>query len=92
MSVELRITKHAITGVNIVEVLVDGNVAGIIYPNGQKAIKIISAHIKDTEVEDKFFGTLIEDKGEKEWPPIPAVRISFEPSPYTIIGRKIIKL
>lgn len=76
----------------IVEILIDGKVAGAIYPAGEKRVKIISAHIEKTEKEDGFSGEMIEDDGSKTRPPIPAVFIKFNPSPYIIKDNKIVKL
>ena len=93
MAIDFRITPHSILpNIRTVEILVDGEVAGAIYPAGDKDIKLVSAHIVDTAVEKGFRGEVIEDDGRKSWPPIPAVLIQFNPSPYLIQGNKIVKL
>lgn len=93
MAIEFRLAPHNInTSVNIVEILVDGMVCGVIYPEEPKGIKVVSAHIKETTTENDFTGQVIEDNGSTSWPPIPSVSIRFEPSPYFISGGKIVRL
>jgi hypothetical protein len=91
MAVTFRIAKHSIEkGVSLVEILKDGKVIGSVYPNGESGIKVVSAHIEDTKVEEGFAGEAREDD-RKVWPPIPAVLIYFHPSPYVIRGDRIIR-
>jgi len=93
MAIDFRIAPHSIfPNIRIVEILVDGEVAGVIYPAGEKGIKLVSAHIEATTVEEGFGGEVIEDDGRRSWPPIPAVLIQFNPSPYLIQGNRIVKL
>jgi len=93
MAVEFKIKPHSILkNIQVVEILVDGRTAGVVYPMGDKGIKIVSAHIEKTQIEKDFVGEVVEDDGSQSWPPIPAVSIIFNPSPYTIIGNKIVKL
>jgi hypothetical protein len=93
MAIDFRVVPHSISpNTNIVEILVDGEVAGVVYPAGGKSIKLVSAHMEDSSVEEGFGGEVVEDDGSRSWPPIPAVLIQFNPSPYTIKGNKIVKL
>ena len=82
MSVEFRSAPHGLKPeTTIVEILVDGEVIAVIYPDGEKGIKLVSAHIKD----------VVRDDGSKKIPPIPAILIDFDPQPYTIEDGKIVK-
>jgi hypothetical protein len=67
-------------GKEIVEVLCDGEVCAAIYPSASM-IKIVSAHMTATTIED----------GRKSTPPIPAVAISFAPEPFIIQHGSIIR-
>ncbi|OGY97512.1 MAG: hypothetical protein A3A43_02010 [Candidatus Liptonbacteria bacterium RIFCSPLOWO2_01_FULL_56_20] len=88
-----RVVPHSILpGVQIVEVLVDGEVGGVVYPAGEKAIRIVSAHIAETATDEGFDGEVVEDDGTKSDPPIPTVYVRFDPSPYEIRGSRIVKL
>ena len=92
MAVDFRVASHNVKpDTRIVEVLVDGKVAAVIYPMGAKGIKLVSAHIEETEAEKEFAGTVVKDDGGKNWPPIPALLVTFDPSPYTIVGNKVVK-
>ena len=92
MAVSFRLAEHSIhRGVQIVEILVDGETAVAIYPRGDKGIMLVSAHIEDKETEEGFVGEVVED-ARRVWPPIPAFVITFNPSPYTIRGGKVVKL
>lgn len=92
MAVSFRLAEHSIyPGVQVVEVLVGGEVVGAIYPRGDKGIMLVSAHIESKEIEEGFTGEVIED-ARRVWPPIPALVITFNPSPYTIRGGKVVKL
>lgn len=91
--VDFRIKPHSIyPNIRVVEILIDGKVAAMIYPLGEKGIKLVSAHIEETAKEEGFVGEVIEDDGSRTWPSIPAVLVTFNPSPYVIIGGKIIKI
>lgn len=93
METSFKIARHSVfPSMPIVEILIDGKVAGVIYPAGEKQIKIISAHIEKTEVEEGFAGEVIDVKDKGGGPPIPAFTVKFNPTPYMIRGNKIIKL
>jgi hypothetical protein len=68
-------------GKEIVEVLCDGEVCAAIYPAEANTIRIVSAHMTTTAIED----------GRNSKPPIPAVAITFEPEPYVIQHGSIIR-
>jgi hypothetical protein len=80
-------------GAQLVEILKDGNVVGVIYPDGDKGIKLVSAHIEDADaaVDPDFAGECVMDDGSEGWPPIPAVMVQFNPSPYKIVGHRLVK-
>ena len=91
--ISFRLAKHTILpGVSMVEILVDGETAGVVYPAGEKGVRVISAHIKETETEEDFSGEVIENDGTGNWPPIPHVEIQFDPSPYVISGGRVVRL
>jgi len=92
MAIGFRMAKHSATGLDIVEILMNRKVVGVIYPKEDKGIKIVSAHISASEVEEGFVGKVVEDDGSESFPPIPAVLIDFNPSPYEIRNSKIIKI
>jgi hypothetical protein len=93
MAVEFKIKPHSIyANIQVVEIFIDGQTAGVMYPTRDKGIKLVSAHMEKTEIEKDFAGEVVKDDGSRDWPPIPAVLITFNPSPYTIIGNKIVKL
>jgi hypothetical protein len=75
-----------------VEILVNGRVAGVIYPLDPRGIRIVSAHIGETTKDKEFSGEVVEYDGTSSWPPIPSVNIRFDPSPYRIEGGRIVKL
>lgn len=92
MAVTFRLTEHSVhKDTKIVEVLVDGKVAGVMYPHENKGIKIVSAHIEEKTVDKDFAGEVTTDDGIANWLPIPSVTIRFNPSPYTIVGGRIVK-
>jgi hypothetical protein len=71
----------AIHDKEIVEVLCDGEVCAAIYPGEGNEIRIISAHMTTTSIED----------GRNSKPPIPAVAIAFRPEPFVIQHGSIIR-
>lgn len=73
--------KH-IPGVLLVEVHDESGCIAAIYPSGEKGLKLVSAHISKTEVED----------GSGTVPPIPSVMIEFDPQPWEIRDGKLVKL
>jgi hypothetical protein len=90
---DFRIAQHSISGANIVEILVDGNVVGVIYPTPDpKQLKIVSAHFESVETDTAFAGEVEADDGARGFTPIPATLITFEPSPWIISGNKVIKI
>lgn len=91
MAIGFRMAKRA-TGRDIVEILIDRKVVGVIYPKEEKGIKIVSAHISASKAEKGFVGEVIEDDGSQSFPPIPAVLIDFNPSPYEIKDGKIVRI
>jgi len=53
----------------------------IIYPDGEKGVKLVSAHMEE----------VVQSDGIGSFPPIPDIRITFDPQPYTIEGGRIVK-
>jgi len=92
MAINFRIAMHHETGVPIVEILVDGEVGGVVYPVGDKSIKLVSAYISTTGKENGFAGKVVKDDGVGSWPPIPAISVEFELSPFEISEDRIVKL
>jgi len=68
-------------GVQVAEILMDGEMVATIYPDGEKGIKLVSAHMEG----------VVQDDGSTSLPPIPHVLIRFDPQPYTIEGNRIVK-
>lgn len=93
MAVTFRIAEHSVyRGRQVVEVLVDGEVAAAIYPEGEGGLKIVSAHFEDAREDANFAGTVVEDTGSGKFPPIPAFHIQLGPCPYVIVGGTIVNL
>lgn len=91
MKIDFRLAQHSVFGTKIVEVLMDGNVVGVIYPD-KKGIKLVSAHFSDKEIPADFEGEILEDDGSTSFPPIPSFQVSFNPRRYVIRGNKIVYL
>jgi len=88
--ISFRIAEHSHKpGVRVVEILVDGKVAGTIYPQGENKIRIISAHFSEKDIPKDFDGEVIE---EKESDIVPAILIAFKPRRYIIVGKRIVYL
>lgn len=82
MAIQFRVMPHSRRpGVQIAELLLDGQMVATIYPDGEKGIKLVSAHMEKVQ----------QDDGSISNPPIPHVLISFDPQPYTIEGGRIVK-
>ncbi len=82
MTIQFQVVPHSRRpGVKVVEILLDGEMVAMIYPDGGKGIKLVSTHMKG----------VLQDDGTKSLPPIPAVLIEFDSQPYTIEGVKIVK-
>lgn len=80
--VDFRIAEHSHTGSRIVEVLLDGNVVAVIYPEDYRGIKLVSAHIDGQPDYDDGIGRV---------PPIPMITVNFDPRPYRIQGGLLIR-
>lgn len=82
MAVTFEVKPHSIKpGVQVAEILIDGEMVATIYPDGEKGVKLVSAHMEK----------VVQDDGSKSVPSIPAVLITFDPQPYTIEGGRIVK-
>ena len=81
MATTFRIKSHSqLEGVEVVEVLLDNEVVGVIYP-AERGVKLVSAHIKDVERKDNA-GELL---------PIPEISVRFDPQPYRIINSELVR-
>ena len=82
MAVTFQVNPHSVkSGVQVVEILIDGKMVATIYPDEEKGVKLVSAHMEE----------VFQDDGSRSVPPIPAVLITFNPQPYTIEGHRIVK-
>ena len=93
MAVEFKIQPHSVTpGLELVEIIVDGEVVGAIYPQGEKGIRVVSAHFTEIETDEGFEGEVVIDSGRSSWPPIPSVFITLDPQALYIAGGEIKKV
>jgi len=76
-------------GENTVEILFDGKVIGAIYPDRTKpnGIKVVSVHMQEKTKEPDFSGEVVIDDGQRSFPPIPSVNITFVSSGWFIDER-----
>lgn len=92
-NINFRIVPHShIQGVEVVEVLLGGQVCAVIYPDRESpgSIKLVSAHFAgDLTRHGQFPDGVKMDTGEKSYPPIPFIHISFDPRTYKIGARGI---
>lgn len=92
MPISFRIAEHQVhRGVQIVELLLEGDVIGVIYPHEEQAIRIASAHVSERALEPGFAGEVVAEDPARAWPPIPSFLVRFDPSPYEIVGNRIVK-
>lgn len=77
---------RVLSGENIVEILLDGEVIGGIYPDRRKpnGIKVVSVHMQEPTTDPEFSGEVVKDDGQLQWPPIPSVDIAFLASDWFI--------
>jgi len=77
----------------IVQILFDGKVVGAIYPEGDKGVKIVSAHFKGTAVKGQTVQQhVVFDEGVSSTIPIPSISMTFEPAPYEIKDGRIVRI
>lgn len=91
MAITFRSVEHSVkSGVQIIEVLLNNEVVGAIYPDSERnGISIVSAHFSEKDIPGDFDGVVTEDSGGNKFPPIPAVKIVFKPRKYIICDGKI---
>ena len=93
--ISFRIVPHSVRpNVNIVEILLDNKLCASIYPDQQKeqSIKLASAHFAGELTHHNQFPEGIQmDTGERMFPPIPVVQITFDPRPYNVGLHTIIR-
>jgi hypothetical protein len=91
--ISFRVGAHSVSQAPIVEILIDGRVVSVIYPENENRIRIVSAHFKGVGKQDGSFTDHVQlDDGSNSNPPIPAISIIFEPGRYEIVGRRIVRL
>lgn len=74
-------------GIKLVQIQLNSETVGAIYPYMDRpAIKIVSVHMVDKQIDSDFAGQVVDDDGSETWPHIPAVHIQFEKSPW-VLGR-----
>lgn len=85
MPIEFLVRDHDILpGRQVVEVQLDGTQVAVIFPEGEKGIKIISPHI------DEGYG-VIEDDGTGDEPQIPHIALRFNPRRYHFEDGKLVR-
>lgn len=85
MPIEFLVRDHDILpGRQVVEVQLDGNQVAVIFPEGEKGIKIVSAHI------DEAYG-VVENDGTRDLPPVPHVSLWFNPRKYHFEDGKLVR-
>ncbi len=93
--ITFRITPHHIRpGVEVVEVLLDGELCATVVPDEKNdcGLKIASAHFVGELTHNNEFPTGVRmDTGETHFPPIPAVLMSFDIRAYTMEPRRIVR-
>ena len=91
MSIVFRMAEHSVRpGVKIVEIVLNDNVVGVIYPDPERdGINVVSAHFSEKDIPDGFDGEVIEDNGENDSPQIPSIKITLRPKRYIIIDGRI---
>ncbi|MFZ2621323.1 MAG: hypothetical protein WAX85_02080 [Minisyncoccia bacterium] len=94
--INFRISPHSVLkGVEIVEVLLDGKTCAVIYPDqdSDNSIGFVSAHFAgETTYNNQFPEGVKMDTGENHFPPVPAIRISFEFRNWTIDHGQMIRI
>lgn len=81
--ISFRITRHDLRKVDVVEVLVDGNTAAVIYPGTDEGqFMLVSAHFKRIDMLDGPASPMA---------PIPVVNVTLDPQPFEIVGGKLVK-
>lgn len=93
MSTTLRLAKHQyLPNTSIIEILKDGQVCAVIYPEGDADIKIVSAHFAGDLAEGSKFPIGIRmNNGERDHPPIPSLHVRFDPRPYSIEPGRLVR-
>lgn len=77
-----RIGKHGVTGEDLFEVLHDGQVCAVLYPEHPDGVRIMSAHFRETP------GNM--PRVELRPNGIPALVLRFD-TPFRIVDDKIVK-
>lgn len=93
--ISFRIAEHSRKpGVQILEILLDGNMVATMYPDEQNpgAVKLVSAHFAGKLTHFNQFPDGVQmDTGEGSTPPIPAIRISFDRREYYFAADTIVR-
>ena len=81
--ITFRTALHNIkAGVEIVEILLDGQVVAVVYPEDEDGIKVVSAHFAIQSLNNGF----------NNRPPVPSIDVVFRPRRYTIRDGKLVYL
>ena len=82
MGIKFQVVPHGVLpGVETVELLMDGQMVAMIYPNDEEGVKIVSAHFDGIE----------ENDGVGSVPPIPHVLFKFRFQPFHFEDGKMVR-
>lgn len=85
MPIEFLVRDHdVLPDRQVVEVQLDGKPIAVIYPEEEKGINIVSAHI------DEAHGVVVND-GTGDLPPIPHISLWFNPRKYHFEDGKLVR-
>lgn len=86
--ITFRIVPHRHReGIEVVEILLNGQMCATIYPDPRdpQAIKLVSAHFAGELTRDNNFPAGIQmDTGERHFPPVPNLNITFDIRKYSL--------
>lgn len=89
-TITFRLQPHSTKpNLEIVEILLDGLVCGVLYPdpdNENGGLKLVSAHFAGALSEGDAFPAGITMDNRTSFPPIPTLKVVFDPRPYEING------
>ncbi len=89
--ITFRMGKHSLyPHPDIVEILVNGQVCGVIYGKEGKTVGIVSAHF----VGEPTYGVMpsgIKMEKTPKLPLIPRLLVSFDPQPYHLEGHRVVR-
>ncbi|MDB5254155.1 MAG: hypothetical protein JWL80_221 [Parcubacteria group bacterium] len=90
--ISFRLASHSHReGVEIVEILVDGVVVAVLYPDGEKQIKLVSAHLQGAGDKRGVAPHVMISDHVGESVPIPDITLTFDPRSYGIMGGMLVR-